>query len=368
MSTLRALAMQGQSPWLDYIEREFVTSGELARLVAAGEVRGLTSNPAIFAKAMAGSAAYRAALERFPSRDTEACYEALASADVRAAAAVLLPLYERSGGDDGYVSLEVAPALAHETAATVAAARRLWTDVAAPNLMIKVPGTPAGIAAVPALIAAGINVNVTLLFSRTAYRQVAAAWMTGLEQRLADGLPLGTVASVASFFVSRIDTRVDGWLAAHAASTPAHAATCAALAGHAAIANARLAYRDFQHLTASPRWRALAARGALPQRLLWASTSTKSPHYRDVVYVEELIGPATVNTLPPATLAAFREHGQVRPSLTEDLAGAQRVMDELATLGLDLEAHTTALLDEGIVLFSAAYDAVLDTVRGALTR
>ena len=365
MNALQGLASQGQSPWLDFIEREFVRGGALGTLLAADEVRGVTSNPAIFAQAIATSPAYQAALHAAAARGLapEQCYEELACNDVRDAADVLRPVFERSAGNDGFVSLEVSPALAGDSAGTVAAAERLWHAVDRPNLMIKVPGTAAGIAAIPTLISAGININVTLLFARATYRATAEAWMSGLEARRAAGAPLGSIASVASFFVSRIDARVDALLSACATREPALAERCAALAGRVAIANARLAYRAFQRITASPRWHALALCGAQPQRLLWASTGTKSAAYRDVVYVEELIGPATVNTLPQATLAAFRDHGRVRPSLTEDPAAAQRVLDQIAELAIDLDTVTTTLLDEGIGLFAAAYATLIDAVR-----
>ena len=263
MNALQALTAQGQAAWLDYIERDFVRGGALGALVAAGEVRGVTSNPAIFAQAIATSAAYRPALHAAVERGLtpEQCYEELACSDVRDTADLLRTVFDRSAGSDGFVSLEVSPALADDTAATIAAAERLCRAVDRPNLMIKVPGTTAGIAAIPALIAAGINLNVTLLFGRGAYRSVAEAWMNGLEMRRAAGAPLGSVASVASFFVSRIDTHIDALLTDCATREPALAKRCAALAGRVAIANARLAYRDFQRLTTSPRWHALALRG-----------------------------------------------------------------------------------------------------------
>jgi transaldolase len=366
LNPLQALAAQGQSPWLDYIERDFVRGGALGQLIDTDGVRGVTSNPAIFAQAIATSSAYRPTLHAAAMRGLmpEQCYEELACSDVRDAADLLRPIFERNAGSDGFVSLEVSPALANDSAGTVAAAERLWRIVDRPNLMIKVPGTAAGIAAIPALVTAGINLNVTLLFARAAYQRVAEAWMSGLEARRAAGAQLAPSASVASFFVSRIDSRVDALLTACSEREPALAEHCAALSGRVAIANARLAYRDFQRITASARWRALAMRGAQPQRLLWASTGAKSAKYRDVVYVEELIGPATVNTLPQATLAAFRDHGRVRPSLTEDPTAAQQVLDQLAGLGIDLDAVTAALLEEGIDLFGTAYAALIDAVQG----
>ncbi len=359
---LKLLADQGQSVWLDYIRRDLVEGGGLARLVREDGLAGVTSNPAIFEKAIAGSRDYDAALAAAlaETRDPVAVYERLAVRDIQDAADVLRPVYDASGGRDGFVSLEVSPGLAHDTAGTVAEARRLWAWVGRPNAMIKVPGTPAGVPAFAQLIGEGINVNVTLLFSRDAYRRVAAAYVDAVEKRAAQHREFGRIASVASFFVSRIDGAVDKLLAARGAPE--------ALLGKAAIANAKLAYQTYLELFGSPRWRALAAQGAQPQRVLWASTSTKNPDYRDVVYVEELIGTDTVNTLPPATLAAFRDHGRVRASLIEDVAGAQRVMDELAAHGVPMEEVTAKLLEEGVKLFADAFDELLAAIREKVRR
>lgn len=355
---LRALAGFGQSPWLDFISRDLLASGQLERLIEDDGIMGVTSNPSIFEQAIAGGTAYQAELPalRASGASPARIFEQLAVADVRRAADLLAPVYARSARRDGYVSLEVSPLLAHDTAGTLAEATRLWQAVARPNLMIKVPGTAAGMPAITALIAQGINVNVTLLFSRQSYAAAAEAWLNGITRRHAAGLPLAAVASVASFFVSRIDTRIDALLEARGR---------AELCGRAALANARLAYRDFDALLASRRWRELAAAGAQPQRLLWASTSTKSPRYRDVVYVEELIGAHTVNTLPLATLQAFRDHGRLRASLSEDPAGAEATLHALTAAGIDFAGVTDALLAEGVAAFAEAYAGVLRAVAGS---
>jgi len=358
MSRLTAVVEQGQSLWLDYIRRDLVDGGELAALVAEGGVRGLTSNPAIFEKAIAGSTLYDASLGghvRAGQKDPEQLVEAVAIEDIRMAADVFWPVYQQTGGVDGYVSLEVSPRLASDTARTLDEARRLWRTVGRPNLMIKVPGTAAGVPVVRQLIAEGINVNVTLLFSRKAYAAVAEAYLKGLEQRVAQGEPIDKIASVASFFISRIDTVMDAQLA----SRGEEALT---LAGRIAIANAKLAYQDFLALMNSPRWQALAARGAQPQRLLWASTGTKNPALRDTLYVEQLIGPATVNTVPPATLAAFRDHGVTHRTLDAEVSVAQSVMTAVDRLGLPFEAATDQLVVDGVKLFVDAWDQLLAAV------
>jgi transaldolase len=362
---LRALAALGQSIWLDFIKRDLLESGALARLVAAGEVTGMTSNPAIFEKAIAGSE-YDALLAQAArdGADTKTVYERLAVRDIRDAADALAPVYDATRARDGYVSLEVSPHLAHDTAGTVEEAERLWRSVGRPNLMIKVPGTPAGIPAFATLIGMGINVNVTLLFARATHRAVAEAYVGAIEKRLARGGEVARIASVASFFVSRIDTAVDRLLAARAAAArdEAERARLRALAGRAAIANAKLAYQTALEVFGSPRWQAAAAKGAQAQRVLWASTSTKNPDYRDVVYIEELIGADTVNTVPPATLDAFRDHGRARASLTEDVAGARRALDELAAAGISLDAVTDELLADGVKLFADAFDQLLAAI------
>ena len=363
---LHQLAAQGQSVWLDYIRRDLIESGGLAKLIADGELRGITSNPSIFEKAIAGSREYDRLLEAAlrETRDPVAVYERLAVRDIQDAADALRPVYDETGGRDGFVSLEVSPHLAYDTAQTIAEGRRLWGAVDKPNLMIKVPGTPAGVPAFAQLIGEGININVTLLFSREAHWRVAEAYIDAIERRAAHHRDFGRIASVASFFVSRIDTAVDKQLAARAAlafSDPERI-QLVGLMGRAAIANAKLAYQTYLELFGTSRWKSLAAKGAQPQRVLWASTSTKNPEYRDVVYVEELIGRDTVNTLPPATLEAFRDHGRVRPSLTEDVDGARRVMGDLAAVGISMDEVTARLLDEGVQLFADAYDKLIAAI------
>ncbi len=311
---LKDLARLGQSIWLDYIRRSLITSGELKRLVDEDGLGGVTSNPAIFEKAITGSTDYTdvlAELQQQKGLDAKALYERLAIRDIQDAADVLRPVYDRTKGRDGYVSLEVSPFLANETQATIEEARRLWRAVDRKNLMVKVPGTAAGLPAIEQLISEGINVNVTLLFAVDVYEQVALAYIRGLEKSANPS----HIASVASFFVSRIDTAVDLRIDERLkTASPREAEKLNALRGRVAIANAKLAYERYKKLFSGPRWDALAARGAQTQRVLWASTSTKNPKFRDVLYVEELIGKDTVNTMPPATLEAFREHGEPRES------------------------------------------------------
>ena len=360
------LEQYGQSPWLDYIHRTLVKSGELGRMIAECGLKGVTSNPAIFEKAIAGSADYRDMLEQPDAAKlgAEPLYERIAVRDIQDAADVLRPVYAASDRHDGYVSLEVSPRLAHDTDRTIADARRLWAAVRRPNVMIKVPATPAGIPAVRTLIGEGINVNVTLIFAQQVYRQVALAYIDGLEQRLAKGGDLSGIASVASFFVSRIDTAVDAEIERLRAQTrdTQMQNLLENLRGKVAIANAKLAYARYGEMLSGARWQALAGRGAQTQRLLWASTGTKNPAYSDVLYVEELIGRDTVNTMPPATLEAFRDHGRLRPSLTEDLEGAARVMASLDAVGISMAQVTQRLLDEGVKLFADAFDKLLAAV------
>jgi transaldolase/glucose-6-phosphate isomerase len=369
MNPLRTLETVGQSVWLDSIRRSMVREGGLGRLVHDDGLRGVTSNPAIFEKAISGGSDYREAIAELAgdrSLDAKALYERLAVEDIRDAADVLASVYRESEGRDGFVSLEVSPHLARDTAATVDEARRLWRSVDRPNLMIKVPGTPEGIPAFETLIAEGINVNVTLLFSRAVYERVAEAYLSGLERRLAAGATIAGVASVASFFVSRIDTAVDGRLETRlAGADEATRRRVGELRGRVAIANAKLAYQHYRGLVASSRWQHLAARGARPQRLLWASTSTKNPVYRDVLYVEELIGEDTVNTMPPATFDAFRDHGVAKPTLAAGVAQARAVLVDLGAAGVDLESVTDELLDDGLRLFSEAFDRLLAAVEAS---
>jgi transaldolase len=357
---LNALHAAGQSLWLDYIDRTMLSNGDLARRIAEDALTGMTSNPTIFEKALAEGAAYDAQLATVPSSlsDRDAFFE-VAATDVRQACDAFRTVYDRTLGVDGFVSLEVSPDLARDTAGTVAEARRLWAIVDRPNLMIKVPGTPEGAEAIRQLIADGINVNVTLLFSIDAHARVIEAYLSGLEARAAAGLPIDRIGSVASFFVSRVDSAIDKQLGTMAAATPERAEALLALQGKAAIANAKLAYRLFQASFSGARWAALSSRGARVQRPLWASTSTKNPAYRDVIYVEELIGPDTVNTLPPATLEAFRDHGEVRPSVTESVAEAERSLAALEAHGVSLQAVTDTLLAEGLASFEQSFVTLL---------
>ncbi len=363
---LRALEVLGQSLWLDFIRRRLMTSGELGRLIERDALKGVTSNPAIFEKAVAAGSDYLDLLQSAAAGalDANGLYERLAIRDVQAAADALGAVYTRTGKRDGYVSLEVSPFLAYDTAGTEAEARRLWKSVDRPNVMIKVPATAEGIPAVRTLISEGINVNITLLFSRDVYGSVAEAYMDGLETLIESGGDPRRLASVASFFVSRIDTAADARLTAMAEQTvdADQQAGLRALIGRIAIANARLAYRHYQELVQGERWRALAAAGANTQRLLWASTGSKNPRYRDVVYVEELIGADTVNTMPPATLDAFRDHGRVRESLTEDIQAAGDTLAALAATGISLTDITDSLVTDGVRLFAEAFEKLLGAI------
>jgi transaldolase/glucose-6-phosphate isomerase len=361
----------GQSIWLDFISRKMIATGQLARLVADEDVVGVTSNPTIFEKAIDGSNEYAAQIEEIrrealelPSRQV---YERLIAKDIRDTADVLRPVFDRTRGGDGYVSVEVSPTVADDTDATLSEARHLWEVIARPNLMIKVPGTAAGVPAVRSLIADGINVNITLLFGREMYEAVASAYIEGLEDRAgrsgADGngnVRIDGIASVASFFVSRIDTSVDALLDKKMESaTGAERQRLERLHGKTAIANARLAYQSYKRIFAGPRWEALAAKGARKQRLLWASTSVKNPRYRDVMYVEELIGAETIDTMPIETLRAFREHGKARPSLESDIDQAKATLAELEATGVSLRAVTDDLIVDGIKKFQEPYDKMI---------
>jgi transaldolase / glucose-6-phosphate isomerase len=363
---LRALQVFGQSVWLDYIRRSLITSGELGRLIDDDGLRGVTSNPAIFEKAVAGSSDYKEMLEAPDARglDAKTLYERLAVRDVQDAADILRPVYEETATRDGYVSLEVSPLLADDTTGTLEEARRLWQAVGRDNLMIKVPATPQGIPAIKQLISEGINVNVTLLFAQDAYERVADAYMSGLEALVARGGDPQRVASVASFFISRIDTAIDAIAAERlqASTNAREQSLLRALTGKVAIANAKLTYQRYGELVSSRRWQALASRGAQTQRLLWASTGTKNPNYRDVVYIEELVGADTVNTIPPATFDAFRDHGQARASLGEDVESACDTMATLAEVGISIKEVTDTLLAEGVQLFAGAFTKLLKAV------
>ncbi|MGC1449041.1 MAG: transaldolase [Candidatus Sulfotelmatobacter sp.] len=364
---LKELLNYGQSMWLDYIRRDLFTTGKLKQLIDADGLRGMTSNPAIFEKAIADSSLYDDLLKSLASRsdlDTTGRYEQIAIRDIQDAADGLRPVYEDSKFRDGYVSLEVSPYLARKTQETMDEARRLWKAVQRENVMIKVPGTAEGLPAIRQLIGEGININITLLFAQEVYVKVAEAYIAGLEDLAARGGNLKKMASVASFFISRIDTLIDSMLndKLNATSDANQQALFKSLLGKVAIANGKLTYQRYQSIFSGPRWQALAAKGAQTQRVLWASTSTKNPHYRDVIYVEELIGPDTVNTMPPATIDAFRDHGLLRNSLTEDVPGAAKVMDDLALAGISIKQVTAKLTEDGVKLFADAFDKLLAAV------
>ncbi|MBI2460570.1 MAG: transaldolase [Candidatus Rokubacteria bacterium] len=366
MNPLEGARRLGQGVWLDYLRRGLIASGELAELIEAG-LSGVTSNPTIFEKAIAGSRDYDEQLRALiaEGREVEAIFEGLAVEDIRAAADLLAPVYDKTEGRDGFVSLEVSPRLAHDTEGTIEAARRLWRAVGRPNVMIKVPATPPGIPAIERLIADGVNVNVTLIFSIERYEAVAEAYLAGLERRLREGQPIDRVASVASFFLSRVDSLVDKRLQAklREAGSEDEAHRLEALLGKAAIANAKLAYARFRAIFAGPRWATLASRGARVQRPLWASPGTKNPAYSDLHYLEPLIGPDTVTTLPPATLEAFRDHGRVRATLEEGLPEAEATVRELAAAGVDLDQVTRRLEEEGVKAFADSFDALFACIQ-----
>jgi transaldolase len=361
-----ALAHLGQSLWLDYIHRDLLDSGELRRLIEQDGIRGVTSNPTIFEQAIGGGTAYDAAIAALAraGRDARGILEALAVEDVGRAADAFRPIYDMTGGNDGFVSLEVAPDLAHDTEGTVAEARRLWAAVGRPNLMIKVPGTAAGLPAVTRLIADGISVNVTLLFAVDVYRRVIAAYLAGLQRRAEAGQPLDAVRSVASFFVSRVDTEIDRRLEARLAAAPNAAARARleGLLGKAAVANAVVAYQAYEAAFTAPEARALMGRGAAVQRPLWASTSSKNPRYPDTMYVDRLIGPDVVNTVPPATLQAFQDHGRPVRTIDADVEGARRDLAALAAEGIDLADVTDVLAADGVRKFVDSFTSLLATI------
>ncbi len=361
MAKLADLAQLGQSIWYDNIRRALLDGAGLQRLVEAG-VAGVTSNPSILEKAIAGSTDYDHALAQLVTQgmSTQEIYESLAVEDIQRAADLLHPVYERTGGVDGYVSLEVSPKLADDTEGTIVDARRLFAALARPNVMIKVPATPAGIPAITTLIGEGVNINITLIFSLAQYEAVAQAYLSGLERLLAAGGDLSEIASVASFFVSRIDTAVD-----RALDGISHRASDLRLPrGKIAIATAKTVYARFRQIFSGERWQLLAGHGARIQRPLWASTSTKNPAYPDTLYVDSLIGPHTVNTVPPATLDAFLDHGKVALTLETGMAEAREQLARLAELGLDLEAITKKLQDDGVEAFAKAFDSLLASIAG----
>jgi transaldolase len=366
MPTLADLQYFGQSVWFDFIRRSLITSGELTSLVARG-VRGVTSNPSIFEKAIAGSPDYDDEIRTLARTglSVEAIYETLAIKDIQLAADVLSPVYRATGGRDGYVSLEVSPFLAADSGRTLAEAKRLFETVGRPNLMIKIPATAASLPAVAQSIAAGVNVNVTLIFGLENYKAVTDAFLAGLEElalkgpSVPGGHAVNALASVASFFVSRVDTAVDKELEKRGATE---------LLGKIAIANCKIAYAEYRRIFSSPRWRELRAKGARPQRVLWASTSTKNPAYPDTLYVDGLIGPETVNTLPPETVNAFLDHGRAAETLTRDMEDAQAQIRRLSELGIDLEAVTRRLQEEGVAAFATPFQALLDSIEAKLKR
>jgi transaldolase/glucose-6-phosphate isomerase len=367
MNPVKALESHGQAVWLDFLARGFVAKGDLKKLIDTDGVKGVTSNPSIFEKAIGSSDEYDASIGkalRSGDRNVADLFERLAVEDIQNAADVLRPVYDRLDGNDGFVSLEVSPYLGNDTRGTIAEARKLWKDVGRKNLMIKVPATPEGLPAIEQLTGEGISVNITLLFSQKVYLQVAEAYLKGLEKYVASGGDPSHVASVASFFVSRIDTVADKQLDEKIAKAndPSEKERLAALKGKVAIANAKMAYQDYKRLFAGSRWDKLAAKGARPQRLLWASTGTKNKDYSDVLYVEELIGPNTINTMPPATLDAFRDHGKLRDTLEENIDDARRVLDELSRSGISLDQITADLVRDGVKLFADAADKLFGAV------
>lgn len=352
-----ALLKQGQSVWQDDISRDMIRSGEIQRIIDTG-IRGLTSNPSIFEKAIASGNAYDDDVRRLAreGKNASQIFQTLAVKDIQDTCDLFLPVYQASNGTDGFVSIEVSPGAARDAARTRIEARELWAAVNRPNVMIKIPGTVEGTPVIEEMIAEGININVTLLFSIDAYDRVARAYVNGLDARKAAGKPINQVASVASFFVSRVDSLIDKLLDEKGAD--------ATLKGKAAVANAKLAYERFGEIFSGPKWDALAAAGAQVQRPLWASTSVKNPAYRDVLYVEELVGPHTVNTMPRPTIVAFIDHGDARRTIDHDLPAAKHLMNELASAGIDMKAVTDQLEDEGIASFVKSFDTLLAGVEG----
>jgi transaldolase / glucose-6-phosphate isomerase len=363
---LQGLLGYGQSMWLDYIRRDLITSGKLKTMIEQDGLRGMTSNPSIFEKAIGESSLYDDMLKSFasqPDLDVKTRYEKIAIRDIQDAADALKPVYQSSKFHDGYVSLEVSPLLALKTQETIEEARRLWKTANRENVMIKVPGTPEGIPAIQQLIGEGININVTLLFAQDVYVQVAEAYIAGLEELTKRGGDLKKMAGVASFFISRIDTLIDSLIDEKLKSADAQQQSLLkSMKGKIAIANGKLTYKHYQQIFSGPRWEALASKEAQTQRVLWASTSSKNPAYRDVMYVEELIGPDTVDTMPPATIDAFRNHGKLRNSLTEDVPAAQKVMDDLAKAGISIKEATDKLTADGVKLFADAFHKLLAAV------
>lgn len=364
---LKELLKFGQSVWLDYIRRDLLTGGELKRLIDEDGLRGMTSNPTIFEKAITGGKLYDDLLNSLRPRadlDAKGRFEVLAIRDIQDAADMFRPVYESTKRRDGYVSIEVSPYLARDMKGSLEEARRLWKSVGRENVMVKIPGTAEGLPAIQQAISEGININITLLFAQDVYVKVAEAYIAGLEQFSKNGGDVSKMASVASFFISRIDSAVDAIIDTRlkASKDAREQEQLKSILGKVAIANGKQTYEKYQAIFSTPRWKALAAKGAQTQRVLWASTSTKNPAYRDVLYVEELIGPDTVDTIPPATLDAFRDHGKPRQSLTEDLAAAHKTMETAAKLGISMKEVTDKLTDDGVRLFSEAFDKLLAAV------
>jgi transaldolase len=366
MNRIKALGQAGQSIWLDFMQRSLVTKGELQKLIENDGICGLTSNPTIFQKAVEGSHDYDELFAKLApeGKAVAQVYDALTLRDIQDAARVFRPVWEATAHRDGYCSLEVSPKMAHDTQGSVAEARRLWKALGAPNVMVKIPGTLEGAPAIEQCISEGININVTLLFSQEAYGSVAEAYLRGLERRAKEGQDVSGLASVASFFVSRIDSEVEKRIgqARSAGVDEKRSRLFEGLLAKVAIANAKLAYRMYQRFFSGARWEALAKKGARTQRVLWASTGTKNPKYSDVLYVEELVGPDTVNTIPPATLDAFRDHGKVRQSLTEDLPGAEAIMRNLEEAGISMKAVTDTLVQEGVEKFAESFDDLFKAI------
>ncbi|MEO8561058.1 MAG: transaldolase [bacterium] len=358
---LQRLHDAGQSIWLDFIDRSILRNGDLSRRIQDDALTGMTSNPTIFEKALAEGHAYDDQLSAAPvGRTAMELFELVETSDVRDACDIFMPVYDRTNGEDGFVSIEVSPAAANDHHETIAEAQRLWSMVDRPNVMIKVPGTAEGAIAVRQLTGAGMNVNITLLFSLEAHRRVIDAYLAGLEDRVKADKPIDRVASVASFFVSRVDTEIDKRLDALAAAASGAARDrILALRGKAAIANAQLAYKLFREVFSTPRWETLKEKGARLQRPLWASTSSKNPAYRDVMYVEQLTGPDTVNTMPPATIDAFRDHGEIARTVDANFSNAERTIADLAAVGIDLKAVTDKLLDDGLASFQKSFDSLI---------
>ena len=369
MNPLKALGEQGQSVWLDFMRRSLITTGELQRYIDNDGLKGLTSNPTIFQKAVEGSEDYDDLFREWAPRGASAgeVFEALAIRDIGDAARIFRPVWEQTRHRDGYCSIEVTPTLAHDTKGTVVEARRLWQKLGGQNVMVKIPGTVEGTPAIEQCVAEGLNINVTLLFSQDAYVAVAEAYIRGLEQRAARGEDVSKSASVASFFVSRIDSLVEKTIASREkTATPQQRALFDEVTGKVAIANAKQAYERYKKLFSGPRWQKLADKGAKTQRVLWASTGTKNPKYSDVLYIEELIGRDTVNTIPPATLDAFRDHGKVRPTLEQGVDQADAVMRKLEQSGISMKEVTDKLVEDGVKSFSDSFAELISAVGSRL--